>query len=77
MSCDTTLTDWKKYDFGDRADRSLVTDISRTLNDLCGEKRAGRRMQKLREELVREHIETRKKTPTASRAIFCRLFKLL
>ncbi len=77
MSGDTTLTDWKEYDFSDRTDCSLVTDISRTFNNFYGEKRAMRRMQKLREELVREHIETHKKTPTAGWAVFRKLFKLL
>ena len=70
MSGDTTDTDWHSQDLTDSTDRSLITDISETLAYMSSEKRALRRSQKLREALVREHIETSKQSqPTLSRWI--------
>ena len=60
MSSDTTNTDWESQDLTDSTDRSLITDISETLAYMSREKRALRRSQKLREELVREHLESSK-----------------
>ena len=75
MSGDTTDTDWQSQDFMDSTDRSLITDISETLAYMSSEKRALRRSQKLREELVREHIETRKKTQSTLGSSIRYLFK--
>ena len=75
MSSDATNTDWENQDLTDSTDRSLITDISETLAYMSSEKRALRRSQKLREELVREHIETRKKTQSAFGSSIRNLFK--
>jgi hypothetical protein len=63
----------KDFDFTDHTDRSLVTDISNTLNNLSRENRAKRRMQKLREELVREYIDNKKQPPSFLKSLFSKL----
>lgn len=75
MSSDTTNTDWESQDLTDSTDRSLITDISETLAYMSREKRALRRSQKLREELVREHLESNKKTPSTLGSSIRNLFK--
>ena len=51
MAGDETDSDWD--DTTDRTDRSLITDISETIAYLSPQRRASRRKQRLREELVR------------------------
>ena len=75
MINDSTPSDWKDFDFTDHTDRSLITDISNTLNNLSRENRAKRRMQKLREDLVREHIENKKKQSSFLKSCFNKLIK--
>ena len=75
MNGETTETDWENLDVEDRTDRSLITDITDTFSNLSGEKRAERRRQKLREELVREHIENKKRAPTLLQSLAGKLFK--
>lgn len=75
MSSDTTNTDWESQDLTDATDRSLITDISETLAYMSREKRALRRSQKLREELVREHLENSKKTQSTLGSSIRNLFK--
>ncbi len=47
----------KAFGFSDHSDRSLITDISRTLSQMSGENRTNHRRKKLRQALVREHIK--------------------
>ena len=75
MSGDTTNTDWKNSDLTDSTDRSLITDISETLAYMSSEKRAIRRRQKLREELVREYIESKEQTESSLKSWFRKLLK--
>ena len=75
MSGETTETDWESLDLTDTTDRSLITDISDAFSNLAGKKRAERRQQKLRAELVREHIENRKRPPTLLQAFAEKLLK--
>ncbi len=75
MSGETSETDWESLDLTDPTDRSLITDISDTFSNLAGKKRAERRRQKLREELVREHIENRKQAPTLLQSFAEKLLK--
>lgn len=75
MSSDTTNTDWESQDLTDSTDRSLITDISETLAYMSKEKRALRRSQKLREELVREHLENGKKKQSSLGSSIRKLFK--
>lgn len=75
MSGDTRNTDWESQDLTDPTDRSLITDISETLALMSSEKRALRRSQKLREELVREHIESSKQSQSTLRSLIRNLFK--
>ena len=48
----------------------LMTDISESLFYLSSENRNNRKKEKLRQELVREHIENQKQTPIAT-AVDC------
>ena len=75
MSGDTRNTDWESQDLTDPTDRSLITDISETLALMSSEKRALRRSQKLREELVREHIESSKQSRSTLGTLIGNLFK--
>ena len=75
MSDENTEMTWDKIDLTDPADRSLITDISETLANLSTKKRAERKRQKLREELVREHIENRNRAPTFLQALAARFVK--
>ena len=58
----------------DHTDHSLITDISRTLTNMTGDNRAKRRQQKLREALVREHIENKRQLGSSGKSIFYKLF---
>ena len=73
MSGDTTETSWNKLDLTDPTDRSLITDISGALSMLSSEKRAERKRQKLRDELVREYIENKNRAPTLLQSLLDRL----
>ena len=64
MTGDETDANWGDLDITDRTDRSLITDISVTFAYLSNESRANRRKQKLREELVRAHIEQQLQAPS-------------
>ena len=75
MSDENTEMTWDKIDLTDPADRSLITDISETLANLSTKKRAERKRKKLREELVREHIENRNRAPTFLQALAARFVK--
>jgi len=75
MSGDSTNTDWESQDLTDSTDRSLITDISETLAYMSSEKRALRRSQKLREELVREHIESGKQSRSTLKSLIRNVFK--
>lgn len=75
MSGDTTNTDWESQDLTDSTDRSLITDISETLAYMSSEKRALRRSRKLREELVREHIESSKQSRSTLGSLIKNAFK--
>lgn len=75
MGGETTETDWGSLDLTDTTDRRLITDISDAFSNLGGKKRAERRQQKLRQELVREHIENRKRPPTLLQSFAEKLLK--
>ena len=72
---DTTISEWEGLDFTDHTDRSLITDISRTLTNMSSENRAKFRKQKLRKDLVREHFRDQQRRPTSRlKSIFLKLF---
>ena len=71
MSGQTTEVNWSDSNLADLSDRGLVSDI---VNMLSGRRRAERRRQRLREELVREYIESNSGTPSLNKL---RLDKLL
>jgi len=73
MTRDEKETDWDDLDVTDRTDRSLITDISETFALLSNESRAQRRNQKLREELVRVHIEQQIQAPSILKSLINKL----
>ena len=75
MTADDTDPDWGDLDITDRTDRSLITDISETFAYLSPESRAKRRKQKLREELVRAHIEQQIRAPSILQSLVNKLTK--
>ncbi len=75
MSGDNTISDWEGFDFTDHTERNLITDISRTLNNLSSESRTKHRIQKLRAELVREHIENKQRPQPLLKSLISKFFK--
>lgn len=71
---DTTISGWERSDFTDHTDRSLITDISRTLTNMSNENRAKLRKQKLRKDLVREHFRNQQRPSSRLKSIFLKLF---
>ena len=75
MRDNSTPSDWKDFDFADHTDRSLITDISNTLNNLSRDNRAKRRKQKLREDLVREYFENKQKQSSNLKSLLNKFIK--
>lgn len=72
---DSTISECEEFDLTDHTDRSLITDISRTLTNMSTEKRAKFRKQKLRKDLVREHFRDQQHPTSRLKSIFLKLFK--
>jgi hypothetical protein len=66
MAGDKTGSDGENLDTTDTTDRSLITDISDTLSYLSPKSRKSREKDRLRKELVREHIENQVQVQTES-----------
>jgi hypothetical protein len=75
MNDDTSLTGIDRTDMTDLSDRSLITDISEALKQVSGRSRAERQRQRIRDDLVREHLASEKLRPSG-RSKLRRLFKL-
>jgi hypothetical protein len=70
------MSNWEGFDFTDRTDRSVIMDISQTFDYMLGESRTKRRRKKLREELVREHVEGKQPPAPFLKNICLKLFGL-
>jgi hypothetical protein len=68
-----TISIGENIDMTDTTGRSLMTDISESLFYLSSENRSNRKKEKLRQELVREHIESQKQTPSLLQSIAIKL----
>jgi hypothetical protein len=77
MAGDKTGSDGENLDTTDTADRSLITDISDTLSYLSSKSRKSRQRERLRKELVQEHIENQKKEPSLLKSLADKLTKPL
>ena len=75
MSAENTEISWDRIHVSDSIERRFVTDLSGTVSNLSIKKRAERRRQKLRAELVREHLESMQRAPTFLQALIARLIK--
>lgn len=75
MSRESTEVSWDRIEVSDSINRRLVTDTSGTLSNLSIKKRAERRRQKQRAELVREHMESMNRAPTLLQTLIARLIK--
>ena len=73
MPGDKKISIGENLDTTDTTDRSLMTDISESLFYLSSENRSHRKKEKLRQELVREHIESQKQTPSLLQSIAIKL----
>ena len=69
MAGDKTGSDREDLDTTDTTDRSLITDISDTLSYLSPKSRKIRERERLRKELVREHIENQAPVQTQSTSL--------
>ena len=75
MSGENTEIAWDRNYINGSADRRSITDVSGTLSNLSIKKRAERRRQMRRAELVREHLESMNRTPTLLQTLIARLIK--
>jgi len=73
MTGDETGDDAENLDLTDNTDRSLITDISVSLSYLSSKSRRNRQRERLRKELVREHIESQEKKPSLLHSLAKRL----
>ena len=64
-------------DHTDHTDRSLITDISDSLSNLLPTNRKKRQKEKLRRELVQEHIENQEQSHSLLRSVAKKLSKPL
>ena len=56
MNDDTSITGIDRTDLTDATDHSLITDITQALKQVSGKSLAERQRQKIRDDLVREHL---------------------
>ena len=74
MSDDTTLPGLSRTgscDTTDITDNSLITDFSQMVSGFVGRDRSERKRQKIREELVRDHLDNgRQDTPSRKKQLF-------
>jgi hypothetical protein len=64
-----------RIDITDYADGRFMTDISGSLSNLSIKKRAERKRQKQRAELVREQIESMNRKPTLLQALVAKFIR--
>jgi hypothetical protein len=74
MAGEKTGSDGGSLDTTDTADRSLITDISDTLSYLSSK---NRQRERLRKELVQEHIKNQEKEPSLLKSLADKLTKPL
>lgn len=72
-----TGSDGENLDTTDNTDRSLITNISDSLSYLSSKSRKKRQREKLRKELVQEHIEYQKKEPSLLQSLADKLTRPL
>jgi len=75
MNQDTTLPGIGKSDYTDATDRNLVTDFTQVVSCAVGKNRAERQRQKIRDDLVRDYIDSDQEQSPKSKSVFRRLFK--
>ncbi|MCP4332960.1 MAG: hypothetical protein GY785_09920 [Gammaproteobacteria bacterium] len=66
----TTTTDWEELDRQDMVDNSLDTEKLALHEYMFGENREMQHQQKLRDELVREHIKGHRQSKSKLQAMF-------
>jgi hypothetical protein len=77
MAGGKSVSDGGNLDTTDDNDRSLITNISDSLSYLSSKSRKNRQRDKLRMELVQEHIENQKKEPSLLHSLADRLTRPL
>ena len=73
MARDETSGHEENLDLTDNTDRSRITDISASLSYLSPKSRKNRQKEKLRKELVCEHIENQEKEPSLLQSLAKRI----
>jgi hypothetical protein len=77
MAEDETRGNREKFDISDNTDRSLITDISASLSYLSSKNRKNRQKERLRKELVREHIASQQNEPSLLQSLAKKLTRPL
>lgn len=75
MRGESTEVSWDRIGITDATDRRFMTNTVGSLSNPSIKKRAERRRQKLRAELVREQIESMNRAPTLLQALIARFIK--
>jgi hypothetical protein len=75
MRGESTDISWDRIGIIDATDRRFMTNTSGSLSNHSIRKRAERRRQELRAELVREQIESMNRAPTLLQALIARFLK--
>jgi hypothetical protein len=77
MAGDETRDNGENLDITGSIDRSLITDISASLSYLSSKSRINRQKERLRKELVREHIASQQKEPSLLQSLAQKLTRPL
>lgn len=78
MSDDTTLPGIARantVDVTDLTDNSLITDFTQVVSCVVGKDRIERKRKKIREELVRDHIDSQQQVTPSPISQFFKLFR--
>ena len=75
MSDDTTLPSLDRPNIADITDSTLITDFTQIVSCVVGKDRIARKRQKIREELIREHINSKHQVTPSLLTQFFNIFR--
>ena len=76
MNDEKTSSEMGKTDITDVTDNSLITDFTQVVSCMVGKNRAERRREKIREEIVREYLDTGQSETSSLKSSIKKIFKL-
>ena len=76
MNNEKTSSEKGETDIADVTDNSLITDFTQVVSCMVGKNRAERRREKIREEIVRQYIDTGQSETSSLKSSIKKIFKL-